>query len=81
MNRYRPVLAEDGVVPLRIGRGQPLRLAALVGVFDNNAEAHLAVLVLGPSQDPRTRPVHLNDHIGAHDFDKRGYRLARVAAR
>src|SRR5215475_550401 len=57
--------AEDGVVPGRIGRRRPLRLPVLVGVFDDDAEALIAVLVVDGTENPYTGPLHFHDRIDA----------------
>src|SRR6185295_742113 len=62
--RHLPLLAEDRVVPCGNAWRHPARLAAMIGVFDDHAKAHLAVLLLDPSKYPYTWPVHLHDHIG-----------------
>jgi hypothetical protein len=42
-----------------------LRLAALVGVFDDDAKAHISIIVLDPAEDPDAGPFHLDDHVCA----------------
>jgi hypothetical protein len=41
-----------------------LRLAALVGVLDDHAKAHLPILVPDRSENPDAGAVHLDDHVG-----------------
>jgi hypothetical protein len=42
-----------------------LRLTTLIGVFDDDAEPFLALVVRDLAKDPNARPVHLHDHVGA----------------
>ena len=58
-------LAEDGVVPRRFCRRDPLRLPPLVRVFDDDAQAAVADVVFGRAQDPDARLVHLHVRIDA----------------
>src|SRR6516162_2203011 len=45
-------LPEDGVIPTELRRRGPLRRAALIRVFDHNAQAALADRILGSAHDP-----------------------------
>jgi hypothetical protein len=41
-----------------------LRLPALVCVFDNNPQTHLAIILSDATEDPNPWSVHLHDRIG-----------------
>jgi hypothetical protein len=67
-------------------RAPALRFVLAVFVFDDNAHAHVAVLVIGRAEDPNTGIVHFNDDIRTHsdielqDFHARG-RRHRIAVK
>src|ERR1700737_3844506 len=50
--RLNAGLAEDGVVPRRVPRGDPLRLPPLVRVFDDDAKPAVADVVFRGAHDP-----------------------------
>ena len=57
--------AEECVVPRVFGGGDPLGLAVLVLVLDDEAEAGAADLFVGGSEDPDAGVVHLDDGVDA----------------
>jgi hypothetical protein len=48
-----------------------LRLAALVSVFDDNAETKLSVVVPDGSENPNAGSIHLNNYIGPFRWSKK----------
>ena len=61
-----------------------MRLATLIGVFDDDTKPHLAVVIIDLAHDPDARSTHLDDDIGtlggseSHDID-RGRSRHRIA--
>ena len=68
-------LAECPVVPLFLGRRNPLRLTLLVGIFNDNAHAFLALTVRSGAENPYSRLLHLDDSVNAlcHSYLKEVY--------
>jgi hypothetical protein len=42
-----------------------LRLPALIGVFDHDAQSHLSGIVIDFAEDPHAGAVHFHDHVDA----------------
>src|ERR1700740_734122 len=57
----RTGFGETQVVPMTRNRLDPLSLALLPGIFDHDAHAVAAVIVVEISEDPDARMIHLDD--------------------
>jgi acyl-CoA synthetase (AMP-forming)/AMP-acid ligase II len=51
------------VSPVILRGLDPLRFALMVFIFDHDAHPHVAVLIVGRTEDPNTGTVHLNNDI------------------